>query len=286
MEINRIEGQTYHENTGSAKAKREKKGSFYENLSENLNGRNSQKTNVNTTNAVAANTAINATAANTASAASASAAVNKAYRYHNISSAAGRAASGHIIADGVYESAAKNISYEESDYVKVCMESGYTLMAQVDMKSGSVYVEQKMEDGAVKGYSVDIDKIDTDKLNVNKTNTNKLNGNGAEPIVNAAYEAWQKAVSADEDKEDSETELSVEEALLGFYEFIEDRIKNGPPKYLIGGSEFSVEEWDKFLESIDGQIDDIKEEVKKLIEEMKAQQQKEKQEETQREEQQ
>lgn len=284
MEINRIEGQTYHENTGNAKAKREKKGSFYENLSENLNGRNSQKTNENTASAVAANT-VNTTAANTVSAASTSAAVNKAYRYHNIASVTGTFASGRTIADGVYESEAKNISYEESDYVKVCMESGYTLMAQVDVSSRSVYVEQKTEDGAVKGYSVDIDKIDTDKLNVDKTNTNKLNGNGAEPIVNAAYEAWQKVASAEEDKEGNDTELSVEEALLGFYEFIEDRIKNGPPKYLIGSSEFSVEEWDKFLESIDGQIDDIKEEVKELIEKMKAQQ-KEKQVETEGEEQQ
>ncbi|MCM1263940.1 MAG: hypothetical protein NC313_14610 [Butyrivibrio sp.] len=285
MEINRIEGQTYHENTGSAKAKREKKGSFYENLSENLNGRNSQKTDANAVSA-AANTAINTTAANTASAAGVSAAVNKAYRYHNIVSATETFASGRTIAAGLYESAAKNISYEESDYVKACMESGYTLMAQVNIDSRSVYVEQKMEDGAVKGYNVDIDKIDTGKLNVDKTNTDKLNGNGIEPIVHAAYEAWQKAVSADEDKEDSETELSVEEALLGFYEFIEDRIKNGPPKYLIGGSEFSVEEWDKFLESIDGQIDDIKEEVKELIEKLKEQQQKEKQVEVEGEEQQ
>lgn len=286
MEINRIEGQTYHENTGSAKAKSKKGSSFYENLSENLNGRNLQKSDANTANAVAANTAINTAAANTVSATSASAAVNKAYRYHNISSATGTFAGGRTIADGVYESAAKNISYEESDYVKVCMESGYTLMAQVNIDSRSVYVEQKAEDGVVKGYSVDIDKIDTDRLNVDKTNTDKLNGNGTVPIVNAAYEAWQKAASSEEDKEDSETELSVEEALLGFYEFIEDRIKNGPPKYLIGGSEFSVEEWDKFLESIDGQIDDIKEEVKELIEKLKEQQQKEKQVEVEGEEQQ
>ena len=66
--------------------------------------------------------------------------------------------------------------------------------------------------------------------------------------------------------------MTVEEALLEFYAFIEDRIKNGPPKYMIGSSEFSVEEWDKLLEDFDDQLDAIREEMRERIEKLKEQQ--------------
>ena len=62
------------------------------------------------------------------------------------------------------------------------------------------------------------------------------------------------------------------EALLSFYEFIEDRIKNGPPKYMIGNAEYSIAEWDKLLEDFDDQLDDIREELRERIEKMKEEQ--------------
>ena len=62
--------------------------------------------------------------------------------------------------------------------------------------------------------------------------------------------------------------------MLQFYEFIVDRIKTAPPKYIIGNSEFSIEEWDKLLEGVDGELDAIREELRERIEKMKEQQMK------------
>lgn len=127
-------------------------------------------------------------------------------------------------------------------------------MAQVDRNSRSVYVEQKLEDGTVKGYEVNIDKLEP----------------GTEdPVERMALEAWEQETAGG--GEDAEA-LTVEEALQQFYEFIEDRIKNGPPKYMIGSSEFSVEEWDNLLEDYDDQLDAVREELRERIEKMKEQQ--------------
>lgn len=60
-----------------------------------------------------------------------------------------------------------------------------------------------------------------------------------------------------------------DEALLQFYNFVEDRVKNGAPKYQIGGSELSIDEWDKLLEKIDINLDDIKDELAERVEKMK-----------------
>ena len=81
----------------------------------------------------------------------------------------------------------------------------------------------------------------------------------------------KKTAGGENETEENEA-LTVEEALLQFYEFIEDRIKNGPPKYMIGNSEFSVEEWDKLLEDFDDQLDALREELRERIEAMKEQQ--------------
>ena len=127
-------------------------------------------------------------------------------------------------------------------------------MAQVDVNGRSVYIEQKMEDGTTKGYDVEIDKLKADTK---------------DPVAQMALEAWNVAVKEDDSEE---KELTMEEALLQFYEYIEDRIKNGPPKYQIGKDEFSITEWNKLLESLDDQIDTIKEEMRERIEKMKEQQ--------------
>ncbi|MDE5867000.1 MAG: hypothetical protein K2H31_10440 [Lachnospiraceae bacterium] len=247
MKVNGIENQAYHEKTSIAKSNRKSKGDFYESLSENLNGQTERSTDTNTATGMDANAA-------------AEAAASKAYQYRNIHSAA--SISGTVnVCEGITVCETKYISYQESDYVKTFIQSGYTLMTQVDVSARSVYVEQKMEDGTVKGYDVKMDK---------------LNENVNDPIGQMALEAWEKVKAEGESEEDDDnTVLTVEEALQKFYEFIEDRIKNGPPKYMIGNSEFSIEEWEKFLESIDGQIDDIKEETKEMIEGMKEQQEEE-----------
>lgn len=241
MKVNGIENQAYHEKTNAARSNRKSKGDFYESLSENLNGQTERSVDTNTTAGMDANTA-------------AEAAASKAYQYRNIHSAASVSESANA-GEGITVREAKHISYQESNYVKTFIQSGYTLMTQVDVSTRSVYVEQKMEDGTVKGYDVKMDE---------------LNKNVKDPIGQMALEAWEKVKAEGESDEDTDiTELTMEEALQKFYEFIEDRIKNGPPKYMIGNSEFSIEEWEKFLESIDGQIDDIKEETKELIERLK-----------------
>lgn len=244
MKVNGIENQAYHEKTGTAKSNRKSKGDFYESLSENLNGQTGKSTDTNAAAGMDANTA-------------AEAAASKAYQYRNIHSAS--VISGNMnVYEGITLHETKYISYQESDYVKTFIQSGYTLMAQVDISARSVYVEQKMEDGTVNGYNVNMDK---------------LNKNVNDPIGQTALEAWEKVKSETESEEDTDNmDITVEDALQKFYEFIEDRIKNGPPKYMIGNSEFSIEEWEKFLESIDGQIDDIKEETKEMIERLKEQQ--------------
>lgn len=244
MKVNGIENQAYHEATGKAKSNRKNKGDFYENLSENLNGKTGKSTDTKTAAGMDANAA-------------AEAAASKTYQYRNIHSAA--AISGIVnIGEGITVREAKYITYQESDYVTTSVQSGYTLMAQVDVSTRSVYVEQKMEDGTVNGYDVKMDK---------------LNNDAKDPIGQMALEAWEKVKSERGSEEDADNMgLTMEEALQKFYEFIEDRIKNGPPKYMIGNSEFSIEEWEKFLESIDGQIDDIKEETEEMIEKLKEQQ--------------
>ncbi len=50
-----------------------------------------------------------------------------------------------------------------------------------------------------------------------------------------------------------------------FQAFVEKRIKEGPPKILTGGAEFSEEEWERMLEKIDEIIDEFKEELRQRI---------------------
>ena len=162
----------------------------------------------------------------------------------------------------VFEIDARNITYQESDYAKAYAKEGFTLMAQIEEKERSVYIERRQDDGTVTGFLVNLDKVDA---------------NTTDPVEQAALKAWQKKTNQTQAGGNDGETLTVEEALLQFYEFVEDRIKNGPPKFLIGATELSVEEWDKLLESVDGQIDDIKEEMRERIEKLKEQQLKEQQ---------
>lgn len=242
MNVNGIGKQSYYEKANGSKTNPKSGGSgFYESLSENIN----EKTEAEQKKENAAslkNTAVPA-----------------AFSYRGVASKAGAAGvrgSGNAASGAVSEKEARHISYEESDHVKVFVEQGYTLMAQVDTDSRKVYIERRQEDGTVTGYEVNVDKLEQ------KT---------TDPIERTALEAWEQK-NADTQKSDQEQPLTLAEALLSFYEFIEDRIKNGPPKYMIGNSEFSITEWDKLLEGIDDQLDAIREELKQRIEEMKEEQ--------------
>lgn len=238
MNVNGIGKQTYYGKTNTGKGNPKTGGGFYESLSENLNGRTEaeqKKEKVSTAGKTA------------------NAAVGGGYPYRNVSSKA-------VDVSAVLECEARGIVYQESDYMKVYAAQGFRLMAQVNVDKRTVYIERKNEDGTFLGYEVNMDKVNKDT---------------ADPVEQAALEAWEAKISESEKDDEKDLEdLTFEEALLKFYEFVEDRIKNGPPKYLIGNSEFSIEEWDKLLEGIDGQLDAIKEELRERIEKMKEQQMK------------
>lgn len=238
MNVNGIGKQAQYEQTNGVKNERRKQGSgFYERLSENMNERNEIQQKQEET------------------AAAGKKSVHTEYAYHNVAASIEIQESEGIYAIGseFFACEAKGITYQESDYVKVFALQGFRLMAQVDANARNVYIEQKMDDGTVKGYLVDIDKLSADTT---------------DPIEKTALEAWESYKAEEASEEDA---LTFEAALLEFYEFVEDRIKNGPPKYLIGNSEFSIEEWDKLLESIDEQLDDIREEMRERIAKLKEQ---------------
>lgn len=241
MNVNGIGKQTYYGKTSETKAGGKSGGGrFYESLSENINERTEAEQRKENAASLAG------------------AVKNAAYPYCNVAAKAGAAnvyESESISTGAAVSCEVRGISYQESDYVKVFAAEGFSLMAQVNAAARSVYIEQKKEDGTIRGYEVNIDKLSKDT---------------ADPIEQAALEAWEKKAAEGQE----EDELTVEEAMLQFYEFIEDRIKNGPPKYLIGISEFSVAEWDKLIEGIDGQLDAIREELRERIEQMKEEQMK------------
>lgn len=241
MNVNGITKQSYYENNNGVKTNNKKGGhGFYESLSENINGKNED---------------VNKSAVTHRSAMAAAA----SYAYRNVPSVENYddeiAGISSIAACEV-----RQLTYHECDYVKVFVQEGYTFMAQVDMDNRSVYIERKTEDGSVSGYEVEFDKIADDTNN---------------PIELAALEAWGKTLLEKKVagvSGESEEAMSIEEALKQFYDFIQDRIKNGPPKYAIGNSEFSQDEWDKLLASIDEQLDDAREEAEDRIEKIEAMQ--------------
>ena len=251
MNVNGIGKQPCYERTnGVGKNNKNHVGSFSKNLSENLNGR-AENDSVREENA-----------------ASAASVLTSAFPYRNgfpvfgvrenvrtgTEDAGAGAEAGTDRQQAVKDCEVRHITCQESSCAKAFALEGFSLMAQVDRNSRSVYVEQKLEDGTVKGYEVNIDKLEP----------------GTEdPVERMALEAWELETAGG--GEDAEA-LTVEEALQQFYEFIEDRIKNGPPKYMIGSSEFSVEEWDNLLEDYDDQLDAVREELRERIEKMKEQQ--------------
>lgn len=183
------------------------------------------------------------------------------YRSGKVASELAVQQSGRVQISSVTECSVRHITYEESDHVKVCITEGYSLKAQVDMTAHSVYIEQKMEDGTLRGYEV---------------NPLKAAEDTEDAIEQMALESWEitrkllqgegnySNAAPSETKEDTE-DMTLDEALMKFYDFVEDRIKNGPPKIRIGASEFSVEEWERLLKKVDGDINAMKEELRERI---------------------
>lgn len=260
MDVNRITQQTSYQKTrdvnharGKHRSQNRADGDFYESLSGNLYGQGMAEQEENENNGVQKQNQ---------NASERSQTVHTNYQYYGMASAIQLQANGRIDAKAVAECRARDISYAESDYVKICVEQGFTFKAQVDVTAHTIYVEQKYEDGTVKGYDVDF---------------GKLGEESQDPIEQVAMEAW-KLVKRKLMGENAFHEIQPEEALASFYDFIQDRIENGPPKYLIGLQEYSTEEWDKLLEGVDGQLEDIREAIKEWIEQNKEQAKKQEQE--------
>lgn len=166
---------------------------------------------------------------------------------------------GRITMSALMECAVRCISYEESDFSRIYAEAGYSLKSQVDITGHKVYIEQKCEDGTLQAYEVNPLLVAEDTDN---------------PIEQMAKDAWNAARELFNDgtftdltaKEEEEGTLSAFERLLSeFGEYVEQRIKDGPPKIQIGGSEFSEKEWEQLLRKIDKDIDAYKEELRERI---------------------
>lgn len=275
MKVNGVANQAAYEKISTnTKAEKGKNGTgFYESLAENMNG-SVADTGKTEESGKGAEQISNLS-------------VQSSFRYQSASSVLTVHGNGQISASAAFVCAAKHISYEESDYVASYVEQGFVVKAQVNVSAHTVYLEQKMEDGSVNGYEIGLAYLDADS---------------DDPIIQTAAAAWEMArralmgdapfkpydqedvvkseagaetTDADKAAEDSEripalTDMTVEEALLWFYDFIQNRIENGPPKYAIGNSEFSIEEWDKLIEDVDEALDAIREAMREEIAKRKA----------------
>lgn len=171
--------------------------------------------------------------------------------------------SGKLSIQATVECSARHISYDEADHVKTFVESGYTLKAQVSVTRHKVYIEKKSEDGSVSAYEVDPLQLTSDT---------------EDPIEQMALESWElakRSLAGEEpffeelDSSNSYMNKSIEEAITDFYHFIEDRIKNGDPKYQTGGSEISVKDWKRLMEYIDDTMEQVREEqIARLFEDL------------------
>lgn len=170
---------------------------------------------------------------------------------------------GRVGMGGLLECESRHISYSESDVARAFVTEGYTLKAKVIMEEHLVYIEQVSEDGSSRAYEV---------------NPLKISENTENPIEQIAAEAWEKTREmlnggvftewdpyAGEPEDETAEILTFEEMLQDFRDFVEKRLKEGPPKIQIGGSEFSQKEWEQLLKKIDKDIDAYKEELRARV---------------------
>ena len=159
--------------------------------------------------------------------------------------AAAGCVSGNTASRAVSQCEPKDLSSGDCDRIKVSMEQGCIYKIQINADGQSVYVEQKTEDGAVKGYEVSIAEVSK---------------NSSDRIEKLAMKTWESYHG------EHTTEEEFEEALLKFYEFAEDRVKNGQPKIQIGASAISEKDWRKLIEKIDEAISARKAELRERME--------------------
>lgn len=143
----------------------------------------------------------------------------------------------------------ENITYQESDNVKICVEDGCVYKAKVYEDRNTIYIEKKSEDGAIEAFEADMGAID-------KTSENPIELMAAE-----TYEKYKNGKS-------SSAEENFAAALMEFQQYVKDRIENGPPKFLIGSMEASIEEWNELLENVDEAIDEMKEEMRERVDKL------------------
>lgn len=164
-----------------------------------------------------------------------------------------------VVAEGVLSKAVsacevKNLTAEDADYVEKHLAEGYVLKAKQSDDGKTVYVERKFDDGTVKAYSVDLDKIDEETGN----------------LIEQAAKACVQKNGKEQQTDAQQTDKDWHEALEEFATYVKDRIKNGPPKFATGATQMSVEEWDKLVKNLDDTIDDVKkeqeQELKKRLE--------------------
>lgn len=173
-----------------------------------------------------------------------------------LTSAAAFYETGRVETRAVSECEVRNISYRESDYIKIAIEEGCTYKAQVE--ENTIYIEQKNEDGTVRGYEVDVRLVSPETK---------------DPVEQAALEAWNKGNRSGEEAEEKENLWNFKEALQEYYDYVEERIKNGPPKIPTGGSEMSVEEWKKLIEKVDRDLEAVREEQAERFEKLQEEEQ-------------
>ena len=217
MTVSGIGNHPFYEQTDEKSGKKQKtKNSFYENFASNLedrtiSGRN-KKGKEDSTRASGAN-----------------------YHFNKVSAKITFQQSEQFHTDILKKCNVRNLSYAQSEHVKLCISEGCVLKAQVDMDENKVYIEQKNEDGTIQGYEANPLELDKDTQN---------------PIEQMALETW-------------------DEAMTKFSDFVENRIKNGPPKFSIGAEEFSIKEWEHLLEKVDESLDNAKEEAEAQQERLK-----------------
>lgn len=88
---------------------------------------------------------------------------------------------------------------------------------------------------------------------------------------------FEEYLSEKKPEELPEDESSGEEKspVMQYYDFVMDRIKNGPPKYQTGSQAMSVKEWDRLLDKVDDCIDAIRDEQEERQEKLKEKKEKE-----------
>lgn len=64
-----------------------------------------------------------------------------------------------MLTEALQTAEVRNMSYEESDHIRIAVTEGYTLKGKIQDEDAQVYVEAKYEDGRLEAYQVDMAKV-------------------------------------------------------------------------------------------------------------------------------